>query len=860
MRGFKEMEAGLERLRQKASQVSHELQGFRLPEGGLTAGGVVNRNRSGNIQPVAAPGGSGLPHAPSSMSQRHRATFGRGQQYNLNTPSGVMEYYENVLAQSNPMIRGLQAGSIASRFGVKYQGYATSTTNTKPTNDQMYTWFTKLGSEITKMDQRTRNAYLQAITESANSRSAYPKPVQDFVNAYGAQLGAPRATTTTSVIPQSRGSRFAQHFTNNVSGKSIGGALGAGLKGAIGGSLIDMAAGGEAGALGAGMIGGTLGGPVGAIAAVGIQTLLGAAANTIGQGIKTFQATVPAFSALSHALDGATTHVNQFRYATQLAGARTAMTPEQSTQAAMTLAQAFGMSAGGLSGITGLVSQAGRFGLMNGISPTTMASMMSTAGALGITNGKGASMNSQSFNEMLLNMTQLSHMQGRQQSLYTGLLGVYSGLGSVNPIISSANSTAAIYTRMNATGIQGLQGQRGANLLTQMNSTLGSGHGLAGIMGLAAVYRASGGKISNPWQALSIEEQGLGAGIGKTTYGAQLQKMVQQMAPGNLYTQAGILSSIAGISVNQAMAMLQSGAMGAQHISTVNNSTQTMTASDRTTSASARIKVTASGLGYASNQLKALGAQAIGTPTTVGTNGMSGSIYATSSPSSTSSYAGPRYSSRGTSSGGGVNQWLPQMYAAAQKTGVPISVIRSIMMGESGGIATAGSLQHAYGLMQLEPAGQGGPAGATNAARLNPASNILVGAQYLKQLYNMFGHNWGLAAAAYFAGAGTIQAHVSPSQYQESLSQLSGQLNFTPPGNNISVEQYAANFEQNAAGNAVSQLSPLTTQHMMTRYGYSPSGESVINLSPQTMDELANKLAAALTKQLMLNGGKGPSH
>jgi hypothetical protein len=838
LKGFKAMDAELEKLRQKAAQVSHELQGIRLPDGTSLSGGMVNRNPSGNIQPVAAPSGSGLVHQPSAMSQQHRMSFGRsGQQYNLNNPTGVMEYYENVLAQANPMIRNLQAGSIASRFGMKYQGYQTVTSTTKPTRTEIATWFAKLNSNLSNMDKQTRAAYQEALMESANSRAALPTAVREFANTYGAKLGAPQTTKTTSVVPQSRMSRFGQHFASNMKGHSIGGALLSGLKGGIGGSLIDMAAGGGAagslaGSLGAGAIG-MAGGPIGAIAAVAIQQIMG----TIGNGIKTYQQTVPQFSALSHALDNAKNNVNSFRHATQMAGASMGMSAQASTQAAMTLTQAFGASVGGTQGITSLVGQAGRFGLMNGISPTTMASMMSTAGALGITNGKGASMNSQSFNEMLLNMTQLSHMQGRQQNLYTGLLGVYNGLGSVNPIISSANSTAAIYTAMNGTGIQGLQGQRGANLLSQMNSTLGSGKGLAGIMGMAAIYQASGGKVTNPWQMMSIEEQGLGAGIGNTTYGAQLQKMVQQMAPGNMYTQAGILSSVAGISVNQAMAMLKSGAMGAQHISTSSNQTTTMSLSDQNSAAAAIANVTASEAGYGAALLKNVPAKGIGVAQQVGVNGAFGGYKTIFGPQKAVSDP-PNMSP--TQQANIIKMFNTNGQSGASLYNKTYALAQGILNQESGGY------QYAINDNSAGKPGVGVSYRPKSKAEYLALANKLLGEGHQLAMgpfqIESF-HGITPAQAANYSTASKEAMNILMSDYRNSggnwtkaLSEYGGYTSSTSPYA-TSVEAYASNYVANQGHNA-----------------------NPLNLSQSSIQEVGNAVAQALQKYGLLSGGKGPSN
>ncbi|MCL6442467.1 MAG: hypothetical protein K6T83_03210 [Alicyclobacillus sp.] len=611
LKGFRDLQAEMSKLIQLAERYSTLMRSADRVGGALAAGG-----------------GSGvLPHPPSGMSQAQRRggvqTSG-GLRYNLDTPSGYAQYMEQVVGPAQSMMSG-RRGGIRNIGGIRYQPVGMTTMPVS--SEQITNWFLGLASQIGKMDEDMRRAYLNAGLDARNSSAELPPSIRQFYQQYGSSWGGPQPQSVPN--SPSLGARFLQHFTNNMRGNSLGGALMGGLRGAIGGSLIDMAIGGSAGdamgGMGAAALGGYMGGPVGAIAGLILQKTIGWVTGQLGQGVQTWQQTIPVFSQLSHALDNAKNSAEGFRIATQMAGAALGMSATQSTQAAQTLTQSFGMSLG-TRGITNLVRQTAQAALLNGLDPQTIAAIEATAAQLGITNGVGASMNNTQFNGMLLNMTQQANMQGRQGPFYTGLMSIYSQLGSVNPIITSANTTAAIYTAMNASGIQGLQAQAGANILNQMNASIASGQGLSGIMGMAAIYQASGGRITNPWQMRAIQEQGLGAAIGNTTLGAQLLKMVRSMGGGNIYTQAGLLSSITGISENQAVEMIRSGALNAKSISEYSDQSTRLTTSDLANAGKAVLNVQASRVGYLQGLLKSAGSGLAGVPTST-TLTSTGSLY-----------------------------------------------------------------------------------------------------------------------------------------------------------------------------------------------------------------------------------------
>ncbi|MHB1701884.1 MAG: glucosaminidase domain-containing protein, partial [Acidobacteriaceae bacterium] len=290
------------------------------------------------------------------------------------------------------------------------------------------------------------------------------------------------------------------------------------------------------------------------------QSILGAITGVFKSGFSTWQQTAPTSSQLVHGLGTVGQGANVLNLSIQRAAAAFGIAGTSALQSAQLMAQAFG---GNNASVARLTGQAAQFAMYNGLSDQQQTQLMTTMAQLGITSGRGATLSAYSANRTMAQLAQTSGMQGRQGPFMTGLASIYSGLGAVNPVIANPLNTAGIYGAMNASGIQGLQGMRGANLLNTMNSAVGSGQGLGGLIGMTAIYNASGGKIKNPFQALSIMEQGVGAKIGNTTLGKQILKTIKAIGGGDIYTQSALLGATLGISENQAKAMLQSGALGA---------------------------------------------------------------------------------------------------------------------------------------------------------------------------------------------------------------------------------------------------------------------------------------------------------
>ncbi len=95
--------------------------------------------------------------------------------------------------------------------------------------------------------------------------------------------------------------------------------------------------------------------------------------------------------------------------------------------------------------------------------------------------------------------------------------------------------------------------------------------------------------------------------------------------------------------------------------------------------------------------------------------------------------------------------------AAARAYNLPHALLLAVMHAESNFMAQARSPMGAIGLMQIMP-----PTGARYGVRrglAEPATNIDIGARYLKDLLQLFDGDLELALAAYNAGEGAVLKH-----------------------------------------------------------------------------------------------------
>jgi len=103
--------------------------------------------------------------------------------------------------------------------------------------------------------------------------------------------------------------------------------------------------------------------------------------------------------------------------------------------------------------------------------------------------------------------------------------------------------------------------------------------------------------------------------------------------------------------------------------------------------------------------------------------------------------------------------------AAADKYGLPRSLVRSVMTAESGLSARAVSPKGAIGLMQLMP----GTAQELGADPFDPAQNVDAGARYLRALLEKYNGLLWHALAAYNAGPGAVERYRGVPPYRETV-------------------------------------------------------------------------------------------
>jgi len=106
--------------------------------------------------------------------------------------------------------------------------------------------------------------------------------------------------------------------------------------------------------------------------------------------------------------------------------------------------------------------------------------------------------------------------------------------------------------------------------------------------------------------------------------------------------------------------------------------------------------------------------------------------------------------------------------AAADKYGLPRSLVRSVMAVESGYQADALSPKGAIGLMQLMP----GTAELLGVDPYDPAQNVDAGTRYLRALLEKYDGGLWHALAAYNAGPGAVEKYNGVPPYRETINYI----------------------------------------------------------------------------------------
>jgi soluble lytic murein transglycosylase-like protein len=103
---------------------------------------------------------------------------------------------------------------------------------------------------------------------------------------------------------------------------------------------------------------------------------------------------------------------------------------------------------------------------------------------------------------------------------------------------------------------------------------------------------------------------------------------------------------------------------------------------------------------------------------------------------------------------------------AADKYGLPRSLVRSVMAAESGFQPNAVSAKGAIGLMQLMPR----TARDLGVNPQDPAQNVDAGTRYLRDLLEKYNYGLWHALAAYNAGPGAVDRYKGLPPYRETLN------------------------------------------------------------------------------------------
>jgi len=106
--------------------------------------------------------------------------------------------------------------------------------------------------------------------------------------------------------------------------------------------------------------------------------------------------------------------------------------------------------------------------------------------------------------------------------------------------------------------------------------------------------------------------------------------------------------------------------------------------------------------------------------------------------------------------------------AAADRYGLPRSLVRSVMSAESGLQTRAVSPKGAIGLMQLMP----GTAQQLGADPWDPAQNVDAGTRYLRNLLEKYDGGLWHALAAYNAGPGAVEKYKGIPPYRETVQYI----------------------------------------------------------------------------------------
>ncbi len=255
-------------------------------------------------------------------------------------------------------------------------------------------------------------------------------------------------------------------------------------------------------------------------AALGIGALSWLVGKT-GAGWNTYQQSAPTASNLWHTLSpsgGFNTMYNRITGA----GYGNGISNAQSIQAAQMLAATGGNTAVSNANLKAVFG--GAIGLGYGANgATTLAQQMAELQRLGITSGLSATATNRSAIFGLGNATVTGGMQGRTDSILTGITSLIQTLDQQRTTAPNFAKLLGMMTTLSSSGLQALQGQRGANLLSTFNSSLTNPGG--GAAGQLYMYNAlTSGTNLSPFGEMYLAQQGLTGSYGGQT---NLQRVMQ---------------------------------------------------------------------------------------------------------------------------------------------------------------------------------------------------------------------------------------------------------------------------------------------------------------------------------------------
>jgi len=301
----------------------------------------------------------------------------------------------------------------------------------------------------------------------------------------------------------------------------------------------------------------------------------------VSQGTSTFTPQAQAFSDLTKTVGTAGQSLTAFQAAVTKTTAAMGYTAQTQTQIVTALASAMGaVGTPALGGVAGTVAAFARGAGLPPQSVSQMVAMTTTQGVTatpGMPGSAGSQMTPAKWLSLMSSATAAGGMEGRMGEVMTGFLQLVQQVEQSGVFAPSGRQIASLQSTLSATGIQGLMGTRGAQVLGNLASGISNP---ATNMGQMLELQALGyGKKGGPtyFQALSEEQSNPYALMGPVAkkllampHGAL--SFGKNGMPSASLAQLGALlaGSIGGVSIPQAEAFLFSMRHGVHTVSPFN--------------------------------------------------------------------------------------------------------------------------------------------------------------------------------------------------------------------------------------------------------------------------------------------------